>query len=247
MTRVGLRPFVVLAILLAIGGCEGAEVVVFSAPQSGSAGVVASAGLAGLVGGAGAGLAGGAGASLGGSPNAAGSGGNATPAGSGGGGDKPCRDLTDCFPSYFCRKQNCSDAAGFCVPSPIPDDPVLAPVCGCDHLTYWNDTLRQAFGVSATLTTGACGSDARTCDGDNPCPPGASCSRRLRDISACMMPGPGQCWVTPTDCSATNEKPRFLPCPPPGTPPGSPLPPCLTTCDAVQSGQAYFQPKNVCQ
>ena len=245
MTRAGLRVPLTLALLAAIAACDGGEVVVFSAAQAGSAASVPSAGASGLA------TAAGAGGSVGGSLDTAG--GGATSGAGGGSGDtvdKPCHTIADCDPSWLCQKRDCSDAEGVCLPLPVSDDPVLSPVCGCeDHITYWNDTLRQTYGISSS-TSGECKSGARTCLSSNDCGPNGSCSQNLPSLSACGMPGTGQCWITPDDCATTiaSDKPRWLPCPPPGTQPGAPLPPCLTTCQAVQSGHGYLQaPKNACQ
>jgi hypothetical protein len=60
------------------------------------------------------------------------------------------------------------------------------------------------------------------------------------------MPGSGQCWVVPSDCTGTSDKQHYLPCPPgPGVPPG----PCMTTCQAMNSGAPYLdKPQSVnCQ
>jgi len=232
MTRAGLRVLFALASLSAIGACEGEAIVVFSSSPAGAGGIAAGA----------------SGAGMGGAPNnAAGSAGNAVPSASSGGGEKVCQSLTDCDPSWFCGKQDCADPQGLCVPSPVFEDPQLAPVCGCDNVTYWSDSLRQAAGVSAVLMAGACQSNAKLCFSDNECAPTGSCNINLRDVNACGMPGVGQCWLTPTDCASTTEKPRWVPCPAPGMPPGAPFPQCLTTCEAVQSGQPYLQaPKGAC-
>jgi hypothetical protein len=241
MMRAGWCSPLALAWLLGIGACDAGEIVVFSAPQAGSAGTSANAGSAGLV------TVAGAGGSVGGSLDGPGGGGVATSGAGGGGGavDDPCQNSNDCGPSWFCQKQNCSDPQGACVPRPVSDDPVRSAVCGCNHYTYFNDTLRKQAGIPAILTTGECSSGAKTCDSNDYCPDApepsigrASCSRNVTKFGNCDMPGKGQCWVTPRDCAATTDKPHFVPCPPPGMP--NLPPPCLTTCQAVQFGIPYF-------
>ena len=242
MIRASVRWLVLLSWLAGAMACDGGEVVVFAVAAAGSAGESGSAGSANPP------LAGaGSGASVGGSLEpAGGSGGTASGAGGGGGDtvDKPCQTTDDCDRAWLCQKQACSDAAGVCLPRPVSDDPVRAPVCGCDHITYFNDTLRQQYGISAS-TNGECRSGARTCINSDDCGPDGSCSHRLPNFNACSMPGTGQCWITPNDCASTSDKPRFLPCPPPGGMPGGPPPMCLTTCQALQSGYPYLpMPQN---
>ncbi|HEY3254470.1 MAG TPA: hypothetical protein VGJ91_10990 [Polyangiaceae bacterium] len=242
MIRVVVRCTLALALLVGVDACDGGEIVVFSTAEAGSAGSVSGAGSGGVSSGAGAGA-------LAGSLNAAGDGGIVTSGGGSGGGgpvDKPCQTIADCDPSWLCQKQFCSDPQGVCLPLPVSEDPLLSPVCGCDHKTYWNDTLRQTFGIPAS-TMGECRSGAQPCSSSDECGSNGACSQKLPNPNACAMPGSGQCWVTPTDCAADSEKPHWLPCTAQGVPPNSPPPACLTTCQALQSGSAYWQaPKNVC-
>jgi len=243
-----LASLLALALLAGIGACDGGEIVVFSPAQAGSAGENhGSAGAAGADNSAGSTSAagmGGAGSSAGGSGGSGGSGGDTV--------DTACRTTADCDPSWYCQKQNCSDPGGECLPRPISDDPLRMPVCGCDdNITYWNDTLRKKRGISAS-TSGECQFGVKPCKSDDACGTDPSsdanlrCSRRLPNPSACGMPGSGQCWVVPSDCTGTSDKQRFLPCPPA---PGSPSPACMTTCQAMNSGAPYLDkpPDWVCQ
>jgi hypothetical protein len=230
VTHVGLRSLWVLAFFSGSLACEGREIVVFSPAQAGSPALGGEAGAAGSAG------------SSAGSPGAAGSGGSLASGGEGGDTvDQPCQTTDDCDPSWYCAKQSCSDAGGYCLPRPIFDEPQLRPVCGCeDHITYWNDTLRQANGISAS-TPGACQVAALACTSGAACGPKANgtCSLQLPDPNACAMPGTGQCWVIPHDCAATSDKAAWLACPPPGQP--GPPPTCLTTCEAMQAGSPYVR------
>ena len=243
MMRAALLWPLVLALLGGVGACDAGEVVVFSPSAGGSAGQNR-----GVVGGAGA-------ANFGGSP-AAGSGGAALGGGGSGGGgsggsggsggdiiDKACQTTNDCDPTWYCQKQNCSAVSGVCLPRPNTDDPVRLAVCGCeDNITYWNDTLRQKRGISASFP-GECTFGVIGCVSDEACGTDSSadanmrCSRKLPSVNACSMPGSGQCWVVPSDCTGTGDRARYLPCPPP---PGAPAPPCMTTCQAMNSGSPYL-------
>jgi len=245
MRCAGLLGWCLLAFVAGIGACDAGEVVVFSPSPGGSGG-----NHLGGVGGAGA-------PTFGGSPAAGSGGGGLGGGGLGGGGsggsggdtvDKPCHTTSDCEPTWYCQKQDCSATAGVCLPRPNTDDPVRLPVCGCeDNLTYWNDTLRQKRGISASMP-GECKFGVIGCTSDEACGSDTSanasmrCSRKLPTVNACGMPGSGQCWVVPSDCTGSSDRSRFLPCPPP---PGSPIPPCMTTCQAMNSGSPYLdKPQN---
>ena len=231
MIRAGGCLLLALALPAGVGACDGTEVVVFSTAQAGLAGSNVSADAGDL-----------AGAGFGGSLGPPGSGGAGTSGtlGAGGSVDKPCQTTDDCDPAWFCQKQTCSDPAGVCLPRPVSDDPVRAPVCGCDHITYFNDTLRQQYGISAILSDSECKSGAMTCVSNDGCGPNGSCSKKLSNVSDCGMPGMGQCWITPNDCAFTNDQPHWQACPPPPGTPSGPPPRCLTTCEAVQSGLPYL-------
>lgn len=220
-----LRALLGLSLVAAIGACEGGQVVVFVPAEGGSAGSPAGAG--GAQAGSSAGVAGTGGSALAG---LAGMGGNPL--------DRACQSNDDCDLSWFCEKQDCRDLTGVCSPIPILDDTHLQPVCGCDRITYWNDTLRQVARVSAARPNW-CGPDALHCTSGDECGPFGACRQILPDPSYCGgSPGTGQCWAIPSDCGSPDDMPQYLPCPPP---PGSPAPDCMTMCQALQAGRPYLQ------
>jgi len=226
MIRRGLGAFLALALLAALGACEGGEIVVFSPAQAGAAGSDASAGMSGVA------HAGAAGSSV-----LAGNGGSAA-----GGAGIPCQSNADCGLSWFCQKPDCSATAGVCWPLPISEEPQFQPVCGCeDNITYWNETQRQLAGISAS-TPGQCQSaSAKTCMSSDECGPYGACRQVLPGLNDCgsQQLGPGQCWAIPDDCTSPDDKPVGLPCPPPGPPQG--CPPILTACQALQADRPYIK------
>jgi hypothetical protein len=227
--------------------CNASDIAVFSdavAGASDSAGLSggpagagsppAGAGAPDLAGGAG--VAGVAGGSLAGSGGAQGgsSGGEAGADAC----DVVCHSNADCPMNWLCLKQGCQDMMGVCESRPVCFDSTPAPVCGCNHVTYWNDCLRQQDGVSAS-TLGECGAGTHPCNMNGDCPPGKTCSHLLPPMTACGgPPTPGTCWATPSDCSATGDPRSWAPCAPPGGSGGAG--PCISTCQAVQSGHPYM-------
>lgn len=135
---------------------------------------------------------------------------------------EPCGDVYDCGNYFFCQKDSCSTAIGACEPRPVLSDPDPDPVCGCDGVTYWNDSLRRQFGV-ASSTAGECSEYARRCDSGEDCgafgmfcarilPPGRSCGPEL------YPPPKGTCWAVPPRGEGLMDSNIFLLCPNPSMP-----------------------------
>jgi len=220
-------------LVVAFAGCDASDVVVFSQRSVGAGGSAGGAGMSV----SGSGTAGQAGVAVGGAHTENG--------GASGGAGVTCLSSVECQAGWFCEKQTCDDAQGVCVPAPSIDDSTLLEVCGCDHITYFNDTLRKQYRISAS-TPKECGLDALSCLDDTACGPGATCSHWLTPMTGCGMSGLGRCWVIPPDCPATGERPAYQLCQSPGMPPPGPSP-CVTTCQAIQSGREYQRaPRGFC-
>lgn len=132
---------------------------------------------------------------------------------------EPCSDVYDCGNYFFCHKESCSAAMGACQPRPVLSDPNPDPVCGCDGITYWNDSVRRQFGA-ASSTPGECSGYARRCNSGEDCgafgmfcarilPPGASCGPEL------YPPPEGTCWAIPPRSPELTDSNIFLLCPNP--------------------------------
>jgi hypothetical protein len=245
-----------LALVLALAGCEGNDVLLYGSDGSAHADTSAAAGAGngtnsgGLEEGGGfldtddGDDTGGSG-NTGGTPDAGATTSDTGAASGAGNGDDaggtPCTTNADCPPSWFCSKQACEDSVGTCFNTPIfcPPDPM--PVCGCDHVSYWNTCVRQSYGVGADrpYECGPNGEHATPCFTNEDCiVPGLTCAHLLQPTGDCSDPGPGACWGTPPDCSNSMQNRRYVACPPP--PDGSAVA-CISACDAIQSGDYYVQ------
>jgi hypothetical protein len=114
------------------------------------------------------------------------------------------------------------------MPMLCPDTPQLE--CGCDGVTYFNECLRRAAGVSLEAT-GECGAGA-ACDAA-PCPGMAFCARLASSCGAVV----GRCWSTPPRCPTVGG---WSAC-------GSDAGVCLDLCEAVRSQQPVVSVSTVCQ
>jgi Kazal-type serine protease inhibitor domain len=213
--------------------CEGGDVAVFS---DANAGATASAGMGGDGAGSGGSLVGIGGAQAGAAqldPAQAGAGDEAGAAPM----DMPCHRSEECPVNHFCAKIGCEEALGSCQEQPVICLADASPVCGCNHVTYWNDCFRRQHGIAAA-TPGECGAGAKACTSNAECDRG-TCSHLLLPPATCdTPPGPGVCWVTPPDCGGTSDPRGWLQCPPPQMASGG-SGACASTCEALHDGHPF--------
>jgi hypothetical protein len=146
---------------------------------------------------------------------------------------RPCVEDSDCTQPDYCDRDACGGVNGHCEHRPIfCDDPVRAPMCGCDGVTYWNDCLRRQAGVSAA--PGECAETAAPCGGASaqPCAAaGASCAR-LSAKAECGGAAEGVCWMLPPSCP-TDDGERFAGCDPAALD-------CVGACAAIRSEKPHY-------
>ena len=114
---------------------------------------------------------------------------------------KPCGGIAGlaCSKSESCDVIGCyPDAAGTCVPWMAGCPKNLAPVCGCNGVTYGNDCERVKAGV-AKSKDGACAPVANGCNLADPtsCPSGSYCA-----VPIGLCKGSGSCVKKPGACIA---------------------------------------------
>lgn len=132
---------------------------------------------------------------------------SASSTGSGPGGCTWNPQSNPCGPKQFCEDPSCgqNNSKGICKPKPQEnsDD---KPVCGCNGITYWNESVAGAHGVPAPHI-GACIdlSKGISCVLPTDCPAnsGASCRKAK---SGCDGSVTGDCWVLPSGCGGTSVK-----------------------------------------
>jgi hypothetical protein len=134
----------------------------------------------------------------------------------------PCSIPSQCDPGEYCQKDTCTAALGTCQPLPAgcaADEEKW--VCGCDHVTYFNDCLRKS-NVVVSSVPGACSFPNITeCDDfAHPCAlrgdggqgeycahPVQWCPHDLHDLHV-----HGQCWYLPATCPDSGSTPTVPRC-----------------------------------
>ena len=122
----------------------------------------------------------------------------------------PCGGLAGipCDVGQFCDLPaglcNAADLVGECKPVPLGCPDIVAPVCGCDGVTYGNDCERQMAGAQLDHT-GSCSTLGDPCGGiaGIPCSAGLFC-----DFPAgqCNVADPnGVCVTVPPACTAVFD------------------------------------------
>ncbi|MBK8256575.1 MAG: hypothetical protein IPK82_28380 [Polyangiaceae bacterium] len=190
----------------AIAACDGGSTST-SGGAAGSGASTTTTGGAGA-GGTSSGGTAGTGATTGGSGGLGGTGGmggstnSSTTSTTTGGGTVCTWAPTDpCEPGFYCKADNCG--MGQCAPMGSIENGEKAPVCGCDGVTYWNDSIAKSHGMSIK-TGGECGpSAAKQCGGFGglPCPDAVYCNYALKDAVECNIADlGGTCWAMPKVC-----------------------------------------------
>lgn len=163
----------------------------------------------------------------------------------------PCKDNAECSGGEFCDRATCGEPFGRCTRVPAFCAPDLAPVCGCDQVTYWNDCLRRLSGMSMAAP-GECvrGASCLT-RGETECPSAsARCGRLLTNPTGCRPDVPGTCWVLPSDCPRDDRGQPvgggWEECGAPGPGP-SPMK-CMGLCETIRSEKVFKRsPPNECR
>jgi hypothetical protein len=144
----------------------------------------------------------------------------------------PCAADDACAPGEFCDRESCSTSLlGTCR---VPDltCEAVAPVCGCDGVTYFNDCLRQEKHVALSYKKPCSPRTAASCGGPPGAPPngckmGEICSALFQgDPSACPPDVHPTCWRLPPQCPLNSGVSRWSPCSGIG-------PVCLDACQAL--------------
>jgi hypothetical protein len=109
-------------------------------------------------------------------------------------------------------------------------------VCGCDNVTYWNESVAAHDGVNVQAGSAECPkTSAAKCDGNNiQCATDRFCSSLVTGSPQCNVNlALGTCWGLPTSCAGTAAKDSVC---------GSGK--CVSRCEAIRSENRYFVNNN---
>lgn len=147
----------------------------------------------------------------------------------------PCNGsvVGQCGSGFYCKATACG--LGTCAPAPA-ETSVRNPICGCDGVTYWNESVAQNHGVS-TQTTGECKA-GKTCGGiaNLKCPTGANCNFKVASAGACgIADASGDCWGLPAQCPQIVIGPQTRAC-------GKNV--CAEECSLIKGGSVWYDDKS---
>jgi hypothetical protein len=156
------------------------------------------------------------------------------------GGPRVCNASTPCGDGFYCEASGCN-VAGTCKARPA-EVAALAPVCGCDGVTYWNASVANANGVTISQT-GECSAimpNLKRCGDLIACPNTGRvrCQREANTKATCVANLGGVCWGLPKTCpptAGTMSKARDC---------GNDK--CLGFCEAIDKQSPYYTPSQPC-
>lgn len=107
-----------------------------------------------------------------------------------------------CGPGKYCSTTTNDCTKGVCVAVGTLESPIQNAVCGCDGVTYWNNSVAAKRGMSVRKDGACTGNDARVCGGvaGTSCKGGTKCNLRVDSYGACAADVAGTCWATPSSC-----------------------------------------------
>ena len=148
---------------------------------------------------------------------------------------KTCVSNDGCAATEYCKRTTCTAGSGVCTTRPA-ETATEAPVCGCDNVTYWNESVAAHDGVNLQAGLAECPkTSAVKCDGNSiPCANNRSCSFPLNGSAQCNVGvGIGTCWALPTSCAGVAAKDSVC---------GSGK--CVSRCEAIRNEDRYFTNSN---
>lgn len=136
-----------------------------------------------------------------------------------------------CPVGEYCDAPGCN--AGFCKPIGNIVDGMKNPVCGCDGVSYWNDTVAAQSGMSVKAA-GQC-SPSKSCGGiaNAQCANGQFCNFKVDNAMSCAIADlSGECWGMPKVCPAiVGIGPQTRECNADS---------CTDECDLIKSGKGWY-------
>ena len=142
---------------------------------------------------------------------------------------------SDCpNPTTYCKVANCATTGGTCAPKAALTDAATA-VCGCNNISYWNESYAAHDGVNVTSLGASCPKlTATACNTANvKCPGGFYCDLGVAGGSAlCSAIVTGTCWRLPANCPTTPGK--FSVCG------GSSNADCFNACTTIKDENPFY-------
>jgi len=144
----------------------------------------------------------------------------------------------------YCKVVGCAANGGVCTPKPTSSPTAFVAQCGCDNVTYWNETVAGSFGANVKAA-GVCpagtAAPCKTSAGGTSCAEGRDCNV---DVAQCGVPvsTAGVCWGLPKACPTNGAAAAasYRSCP--GAGGGG----CQSYCEAVRKENAFSRDAIMC-
>lgn len=141
---------------------------------------------------------------------------------------------TDCESGFYCAANDSTCTRGTCASKTGGVSLALSAVCGCDGITYWNETVASHEGVAVKNRVACAVTTAKVCGGfvGLSCPAGSFCNYEVRgDLSCNTSDSDGTCWALPSVCPLVGQPSRK--CGPSGS--------CTGQCDVIRKQESYYR------
>lgn len=151
-------------------------------------------------------------------------------------GGRPCNAAApqQCNLNEYCKVTGCG-TAGTCTTKPTISG-TLGAVCGCDGVTYWNETVAASFGASVSKAGPCAPQQAVACTNQKKCDGGRFCNMQTT-LVGCQNPV-GTCWGLPPSCP---QPPTALRACGANGPNG-----CRSLCQAIKDQKTYYEDAVAC-
>jgi hypothetical protein len=102
--------------------------------------------------------------------------------------------------NQYCKVTNCATTGGTCTQKPLAI-PTAKLVCGCDNVTYWNESVAaRDFNMNITASGVQCPPATALPCNNGKCDGKRSCNLGVSGANQCDSNPAGTCWGLPTVC-----------------------------------------------
>jgi hypothetical protein len=134
--------------------------------------------------------------------------------------------------NQYCKVTNCATTGGTCTTKPVAQ-PLAKLVCGCDNVTYWNESVAaQDYGMNITSSGAQCPLATNAPCNNGQCDGKRSCNMGVSSANQCNVAVTGKCWGLPLVCPLGGG--QFSQCG------GGGSADCFSPCKTIRDEQPFY-------